>query len=455
MLNISKHSISKKVRSKKYSSLIMVEQKKAPPALKRILKWSLFLTFAILLLPWTQNIRSYGNVTTLKPNQKPQSLNSVIAGQIKRWYVQEGDFVRKGDTILQISEVKSDYFDERLLERTEDQLKFKKESIGAYNDKIKTQEERLAILNNQRDLKISQSRVKLQQAELKVQNNQIAFEAAKVQYQTAKDRLERMDSLYLAGLKSLTDLESRKIKVQEAASYETAAKNKLLNSESELISLQLEISNVDAYYQSEINKVRSDRLSTISTRLDSETNVSKLENQYSNYVYRQGLYFILAPTDGYITKTNASGIGETIKEGEEILSLMPKSYDLAVEIYIDPIDLPLVKKGEHVRLQFDGWPAIVFSGWPNASQGTYGGIIYGIDQFISKNGKYRILIQQDPKDHPWPDALRFGGGTSSMILLNDVPIWYELWRKINGFPPNYYTGKDTQEAEAKAKQKMH
>ena len=445
MLNISRHSISETIRSKNYSSLETVEKKQAGPVLKRILKWSFFLTFALLLLPWTQNIRSYGSVTTLKPNQKPQSLNSVIAGQIKQWYVQEGDFVRKGDTILQISEVKSDYFDERLLERTEDQLNFKKESIEAYNDKIKTQEERLSILQNQRDLKVSQSKVKLQQAKLKVQNNKIAYDAAKVQYQTAKNRLKRMDSLYQAGLKSLTDLESRNIKVQEAASYETAAKNKLLNSEAELISLQLEISNVEAYYQSESNKVRSDRLSTLSTRLDSETNVSKLENQYSNYVYRQGLYFILAPTDGYITKTNTSGLGETIKEGEEILTLMPKSYDLAVEIYIDPIDLPLVKKGEHVRLQFDGWPAIVFSGWPNASHGTYGGIIYGIDQFISENGKYRILIQQDPEDYPWPEALRFGGGTSSMILLNDVPIWYELWRKINGFPPNYYTGKDTKQ----------
>jgi len=447
MLNISKRSISEQVRSKNYSSLVTVEKKNAGNVLKRTLKWSFFILFVVLLLPWTQNIRSYGSVTTLKPNQKPQSLNSVIAGQIKKWYVQEGDFVQKGDTILQISEVKDAYFDDRLLERTEDQLNYKKESIEAYNDKIETQKERLAILQNQRDLKISQLKVKLQQAELYVKNNEIAFDAAKVQYQTAKDRYDRMDSLYQAGLKSLTDLESRKIKVQETAAYETAAKNKLLNSQSELIALQLEMSNVDAYYQSEANKVRSDLLSTLSTRLDTETNVSKMENQYSNYVYRRGLYFILAPTDGYITKTSTSGIGETIKEGEEILTLMPKSYELAVEIYIDPIDLPLVKTGEHVRLQFDGWPAIVFSGWPNASHGTYGGIIYGIDQFISQNGKYRILIQQDPNDHPWPKALRFGGGTSSMILLNDVPIWYELWRKINGFPPNYYTGKDTRQGQ--------
>ena len=114
---------------------------------------------------------------------------------------------------------------------------------------------------------------------------------------------------------------------------------------------------------------------------------------------------------------------------------------MAAEIYVDPIDLPLVKIGSPLRLQFDGWPAVVFSGWPNISQGTYGAKVYAIDQYISPNGKYRLLVEQDPDDYPWPDALRFGGGVHTMILLEDVPIWYELWRKINGFPPNYYMDK--------------
>ena len=114
------------------------------------------------------------------------------------------------------------------------------------------------------------------------------------------------------------------------------------------------------------------------------------------------------------------------------------NFDFAAEIFVDPIDLPLLQVKEKVRLQFDGWPAIVFSGWPNVSHGTYGGEIYAIDRYISQNGKYRVLIKPDPDDYPWPEALRFGSGVSSMILLKDVPIWYELWRKINGFPPDYY-----------------
>jgi hypothetical protein len=171
---------------------------------------------------------------------------------------------------------------------------------------------------------------------------------------------------------------------------------------------------------------------------DAEAVVTKLQNQYMNYSLRTGMYYITSPQDGYITKAIQSGIGETIKDGTSIISIMPAKYDLAVEMYVKPLDLPLLNKGQHVRIQFDGWPAIVFSGWPNTSYGTYGGQIFAIDNLISENGMYRILVAPDKEDHPWPEALRVGAGTSSIILLKDVPIWYELWRKINGFPPDYY-----------------
>jgi hypothetical protein len=112
-------------------------------------------------------------------------------------------------------------------------------------------------------------------------------------------------------------------------------------------------------------------------------------------------------------------------------------------MFADPVDLPLLHVGNTVRIQFDGWPAIVFSGWPNVSYGSYGGKIAAIDNFVNKNGKYRILVAPDPKDHPWPVGLRMGVAVDAIALLDDVSIWYELWRKINGFPPNYYTKQPT------------
>ena len=175
---------------------------------------------------------------------------------------------------------------------------------------------------------------------------------------------------------------------------------------------------------------------------ETEVDVTKLQTQSANYSIRNGMYIITAPQDGVVTKVIQSGIGETVKQGEEILTIMPKVYDLAVEMYILPMDLPLIHQGQKVRLQFDGWPAIVFSGWPNTSHGTYGGEVFAIDNFAQEDGTFRVLISPDTSDYTWPKALRVGGGTNSMILLKDVPIWYELWRIINGFPPDFYKKSD-------------
>ncbi|UTW66259.1 HlyD family efflux transporter periplasmic adaptor subunit [bacterium SCSIO 12643] len=441
MLNISKNKVHQNISSEEYDALYKVESKRSSKVFRRVILGFSLLILVIVFLPWTQNIRAKGYVTTLRPDQKPQSLTSVIAGRIDQWFVQEGDFVSKGDTILKISEVKDAYFDEELVERTESQVNLKKESIENYIEKIKIQNNQIEVLKELRDVKYKQAQNKLEQAYLKAENDSANYEAVKINYVIAQNQFDRVDSLYSQGLKSRVDWEQKKVKLQQTEAYKLSAKNKWLNAKNEIANLKMELSNIWIKFTNDLNKLESEKISTISQKLDVETQLRKLENMYSNYVFRNGLYYITAPQSGYITKTMSFGIGEVIKEGQVILSLMPKNYDLAVELYVDPINLPLMQLNEKVRIQFDGWPAIVFSGWPNVSYGTYEGEIYAIDQFISANGKYRILVKPNEESYDWPEALRFGSGTTNLIMLNDVAIWYELWRNINGFPPEYYTNK--------------
>jgi multidrug resistance efflux pump len=271
-------------------------------------------------------------------------------------------------------------------------------------------------------------------------------------YQIAKEQYERFEKLYKEDLKSKTELEVRKVAYQRAQASMIGAQQKLLQSRNDIIDAKVELNSVETKFQDEVAKAESDKFTALSSMYEAEIDVSKMQSKVANYSIRNGMYYILAPQDGRITKTLSSGIGETIKQGSAIATIMPTDYDLAVEMYVRPMDLPLIEVGQHVRIQFDGWPAIVFSGWPNTSYGTYGGVVFAIDQFANENGEFRILVSPDKNDKTWPTALRVGGGAYSMLLLKDVPIWYELWRNVNGFPPDYYkTNKDSDKTTAKEK----
>ncbi len=443
MLNISDNSVNKYVDRNEYDSLREVEKKSSGKTLIRILTGVSIILVLVFFLPWTQNIRSKGKVTTFKPDQRPQTVQTVIPGRIEKWFVTEGDFVNRGDTIMHISEVKDDYFDPELVTRTEEQLAIKEASSTSYANKVSSLEKQIVAMKTTQKLKYNQAENKLQISLFKVTSDSMDYEAAKLNFEIAERQFKRFENLEKQGLKSKTELENRSLTYQKNQAEMIAKQNKLLASRNEVVNARVELNSINAQFLDKITKAEADKYTALSDQLKVDAEVTKLKNQVANYSIRQGLYYVLAPQNGYITQAIKSGIGETIKEGSEIVSIMPAEYQLAIEMYVDPIDLPLLKKGQHVRIQFDGWPAIVFSGWPNTSYGTYGGEIFAIDNFISANGKYRIMVKQEEGDEPWPDALRIGAGTNSMIMLKEVPVWFEIWRKINGFPPNYYETDQT------------
>lgn len=448
MLNITHNTLNKKVDLSQYNAVQKVSHKRHYKYFNRFLKVFAISAVITLFLPWTQNISGNGYLTTLKPDQRPQTIQSPIPGKIEKWYVKEGDFVSKGDTILFVSEIKNEYFDPNLVARTGQQIKAKSMSVTSYEGKVKALENQAAALVNERSLKLQQAKNKLLQSKLKVQSDSINFEAAKTNITIAERQYNRVVQLEKEGLKALTDVEEKRLKLQETQAKLISQENKLLASKNEIINAQVEINRIRAEYTDKISKSQSDRFTAQSNQFDAEAQVTKLENQYTNYEMRNDLYYIKAPQSGYINKALRSGVGETFKEGDKLVSIMPSVYDLAVETYVKPLDLPLVHIGEKIRIQFDGWPAIIFSGWPNVSYGTYGGKVVAIETFISDNGKYRILIAPDPDDHEWP-KIQIGSGANTMALLEDVPIWFELWRKLNGFPPNYYQPNGKKEKSEK------
>ncbi len=240
-----------------------------------------------------------------------------------------------------------------------------------------------------------------------------------------------------SGAISLSDFEKRKVNYQNGLAKVTSITNRLLQNKQELTNLRIEQNQAVQDYTDKIAKAQGDRFSSLSEAANTEAEVSKLRNLYANYDARNKLYYITAPQSGQVTKAKKAGIGEMVKEGDMMVEIVPNQIQYAVELFVKPMDLPLISIGQKVRFVFDGFPVIVFSGWPKSSYGTFGGKVAAVETSVSNNGNFRVLVVEDPADKPWPAQLRMGGGANGIALLKDVRIYYEIWRTINGFPPDY------------------
>ncbi len=443
MLNISENTILDRVDQNKYRSFRRTSLPLANRMFKRWLLVTLSIIIVMLFLPWTQNIQTKGKVTTLRPDQRPQTIHATIGGRVEKWYVREGERVKAGDTIVFLSEIKTEYFDPNLVGRTGSQVTATEGSLESYGGKVSALEDQIVAMQQELGFKKQQLQNKVRQGRLKITSDSIELVRAKIDLETAQNQYLRAKEMYDKGLTSLTSFEQRNLKVQETAAKKIEAENKWLISRNEFDNARLELSTVQNEYANKIAKAQSDKFSTISDRFDTESKLNKLKVDQANYQLRSGFYYITAPQDCYITQAIVAGVGETVKEGAPIVSIMPSEAKLAVEMQVKPIDLPLVAIGNKVNFIFDGWPAFVFSGWPNLTFGTYEGNVVAIDNNIGMDGTYRILVAPQEEVKPWPAALRPGGGALCVALLNDVPMWYELWRQLNGFPPDFYGDKTT------------
>ena len=397
----------------------------------------------VLFLPWTQNISSSGHVTTLYQDQRPQQINSVIPGKIIKWYIKEGDIVKKGDTLVQLADIKDDYLDTNLVTRTKDQLVSKEQKLLFYSEKINAIESQIKAIENNRDLKVSSYENKIEQYKRKLISDSSEVVSAEVDYKIATEQLTRGKQLFNQGVIPMVELERRTAQSNKALAILTEKQQKLLNTKQEINIIKIDINSIRQEADDKIFKSRSEIATSRGEIAGTTGEVAKNKNTLANYISRGNQKWLIAPQDGQIIKAKKSGINEIVKEGEMIVEMVPAKIDHAVELFIEPMDLVLINPGQKIRMIFDGFPAIVFSGWPDNSYGTFAGEISMVENNRNENGKFRILVIPDATQKSWPKELKTGTGARGFALLNTVPIWYELWRQINGFPPDYYKTKTT------------
>jgi multidrug efflux pump subunit AcrA (membrane-fusion protein) len=385
----------------------------------------LFVAFVVALFvgalaPWQQSASGTGRVIAFAPLERQQTIEASVEGRVVAWHVQEGDRVEEGQLLVELADN-----DPRLFERLESERTITAERVETYALRVRALEERLGAVRAAQEGAVSAADARVRMARDRLLAAEQGVTAAQADLDAQSINLSRTRSLADQGLVSQPDARARTSRDAARATRDAArgdrdaAQASLLQAQASMLA---EIQNAEASLESARTDHQAAQASLL--RLDSR-------------VARQGTQAIRAPRAGSVFRIQANLMGEQVKVGDPLLTLVPDTADRAVELWVDGNDSALVHEGRRVRLQFEGWPAVQFAGWPSVAVGTFGGRVAFLDATDDGRGNFRVVIVPDPDDEPWPEPrfLRQGVRANGWVLLDTVSLGFEIWRQLNGFPP--------------------
>lgn len=443
---------------------------------RRIGKLLLFLLIVgfivVALAPWQQSVIGSGQVVALDPSQRPQPIEVAVKGRIAEWgeNIRDNAPVKKGQVIAVVEDV-----DPNLMARLQDQLAqteslvvasgvlrdAKIASRDAASRVIKSQEALLKTYERSKEQIVASAEAAIAGAKNKVEaaeKERDEVEAALTQIELDYERQKQLfEEDIVAGVK--LQLAERKYleaqaKVAKAKAYVQSALNDLEGKERDKDAKEQKAQGEIDYARALLDKANSEVAKADSEVAKAEAELNKAKKTLSEMqtkVSRQEQQKITAPFDGILTSIRANLRGQMVKEGDTLCVIVPDISNRAVEAWLDGNDALLVAEGRHVRLQFEGWPAVQFTGWA-VSVGTFGGTIVSVDATDNGKGKFRVVVRPDGESDPWPEEkLKQGVRVNAWVLLEQVPLWYEIWRNMNGFPPEITPDEDGSKEKDKAK----
>ncbi|QDU75356.1 multidrug resistance protein MdtN [Bremerella volcania] len=391
----------------------------------------------MVFVPWQQSARGTGQVIAYAPQERQQMVTAPTKGIVSEIMpdLREGSPVKKGDLILEMEPAAAD-----LVSQLEGALRDLDAKIETAQTKAEVYGRNVIDFTEAKSAAVSAADQLVEAAKAKWDAKRKlvpGYEAKRLQAQL---NLERQKKLFDEGLQSEkeleklkkdldvaeSDLQSVKLEVEAALGELEAKKNERIQKEREA---QTKVDYAKAMQQEALGQAASAN----KERRDVDIKLSELQRLK-----------IRAPRDGTLYRVEVFEQGQMLKEGDPLFTIVPETTQRAVELWISGNDVPLVHTADHVRLQFEGWPAVQFAGWPSVAVGTFGGTVASVDATDDGMGNFRVLVVPDADaKNAWPDEsyLRQGVQANGWVMLNQVPLGYEIWRQLNGFPPTAANSK--------------
>jgi multidrug resistance efflux pump len=387
-------------------------------------------TIALVFVPWQQSSRGTGTVIARDPQKRLQPVVAMADGvvdEIKEGF-QEGSHVVEGEVLMRLKP-----FADGEMSSVRTQLaQLENKKLNLVNNK---ENEIVNIVSRQ-----AAGVAELQSVESEIDAAQAKFEQAKafVEEVTAEYRAKKIkydgDMLLLPeGLKSPLEVAQSEADEKSASQKVAKARQAAIEQESTLKAkrdaLESKKKEVDIKNNEAQNKLQ-----------EAETKINEVNKEIEDVrikLQQLDRLEVSATRTGIIQSLHVNSRSDSVKKNDVLFEIVPETDELAVKLSIRGNDSPLIHVGDEVRLQFQGWPAIQWVGWPSVAVGTFGGRVNSINPGGDTKGDFDVYVTPDGSQVPWPDNryLRQGVRANGWVLLRTVPLGFELWRQLNGFPP--------------------
>lgn len=412
------------------SVLKLVQSSQNAWRLAKLLVWLMIAcVLAMLLLPWQQTARGTGKVVAYVPQERQQTVTSPVKGVVVKVAdgLREGMRVERGDMILEIEPNASNLREQLAAQVADINAKLETGQVKATvygQNVIDFQAAQEAAVEAATEL-VAAAKAKWD-AEVKLVPG---YKAKELQ---ARLNYERQASLADKGIKPRVEIEKLKKDWDVTLAELESLSHKIEAAKQEWEAKQQERIQKEREAKTKVDYARAMQQDALGQVATSQKEMRDLEIKLAE-LDRMNVY---APRDGTIFRMPVFERGQMIKEGDELFAIVPDASERIVELWVSGNDMPLVRPGDHVRLQFEGWPAVQFAGWPSVAVGTFGGEVAAVDPADDGKGRFRVQVQATEED-AWPSErfLRQGVRANGWILLSQVTLGYEIWRQLNGFPP--------------------
>ncbi|MBL9164267.1 MAG: HlyD family efflux transporter periplasmic adaptor subunit [Planctomycetaceae bacterium] len=425
-------------------SLRLVASPRLPRRIAKVLLLLLAFTLvALFAAPWQQSVRGTGQVVAYAPLERQQIVEANVSGRVHKWGdgIREGVTVAKGQLILELRDI-----DPSALERLQRQCEAYEEKLRSAGEIARAYETKLRAVTDAQQLAIAAARQEVAMAEQKVEAERQGLAAAAAARAQALAYLERKRGLAQDQLSSPQEVEIADRKFKESDAKLKQADSYLASAQSGWEAKKSQLGQKEREAEGYVETARAEHQKAIGDVALAQKELTELQGKLA----KQENQLVTAPRDGTIVRLLANEGGAIVKEGDPLFVLVPEAAERAVELWVSGNDAPLISPGRHVRLQFEGWPAVQFAGWPSVAVGTFGGEVVNVDATDNGKGQFRILVLPDASA-TWPSEryLRQGVRANGWVLLNQVKLGYELWRQLNGFPPVISQEEPKDEKKAK------